>query len=82
MEEQFSQYEKYLGNELAEHERRDFEQKLATDKAFKQEFVVYRDMLGGIRLRSNQQLKQKLESIHQTEFENQLDLKSLRSALL
>lgn len=68
MDEQLQKIEKYLRGELNEIEMKAFEKKIQEDKNLYEEVELFKDMLGGLRLRNNKLLKNKLNEIHEKAF--------------
>ena len=57
--------ERYLRGEMPEGELKAFEARLAENPALKDEKALLEDLMGGIRLRGQKELRRRLEKIHQ-----------------
>lgn len=64
MEDNWNQIEAYFKGDLNQQERKKLEEKMKTDKNFAQEFELYKDIEGAVRLNSNKALKKQLNEIH------------------
>lgn len=67
MDDIYNQIEKYLSGMLSKVEKEAFENKMKEDKDLSSEVDLFRDMMGGLRLRNNKNLKNRLNEIHEQE---------------
>ena len=69
MDDTLKLFEHYLSGNLNQKEMEVFENRLNTDKELAAEFELFKDMMGGLRLRNNKQLKNRLNEIHAQEID-------------